>query len=142
MIFSRSLLYFVVVGVLEVGWLPTWDTGTQRHESDGRNRVFETDGATHLRWQIANDGRQSTDQQYGHDEGHVTVRHVYIFDIVIPIRWLVDDINDNISQERENIFLFQIIQYECDYDYINKKISIVNPLQALYITTCGLGQVI
>ena len=94
--------------MLEVGW-PTWDTGTQRHESDGRNRVFQTDGATHLRWQIANDGRQSTDQQYGHDEGHVTVRHVYI----IINRWLVDDINDNISQEREreNIFLFQIIQY-------------------------------
>ena len=55
----------------------TWDTGTQRYEGDGRDRVFQTDGAAHLRGQVANDGRQSTDQQYGHDEGNVTVRHVY-----------------------------------------------------------------
>lgn len=57
---------------------PTWDAGTQSHEGDGRDRVFETDGAAHLGRQVANDGRQSPDQQYGHDEGHVTVRHVYI----------------------------------------------------------------
>lgn len=56
---------------------PTWDAGTQSHEGDGRDRVFETDGAAHLGRQVANDGRQSPDQQYGHDEGHVTVRHVY-----------------------------------------------------------------
>lgn len=55
----------------------TWDTGTQSHESDGRDGIFQSDGAAHVRRQVANDGRQHSDQNDGDDERHVTVRHVY-----------------------------------------------------------------
>ncbi len=72
-----SWFFFGLMHIFGFVCRPTWDAGTQSHEGDGRDRVFETDGAAHLGRQVANDGRQSPDQQYGHDEGHVTVRHVY-----------------------------------------------------------------
>lgn len=51
----------------------TWNAGTQSHESNSRDCIFETDSAAQMRRQITDDSRQDTDAQNGDNEARVTV---------------------------------------------------------------------
>ena len=54
----------------------TWNTGTQSHERNGGDRVFETDSAAQMRGQITDDGRQEADHHNRNKETNVAVSNV------------------------------------------------------------------
>ena len=54
----------------------TWNTGTQSHERNGGDRVFETDSAAQMRGQVTDDGRQDANHQNRNKETDVAVRNV------------------------------------------------------------------
>ena len=54
----------------------TWNTGTQSHERNGGDRVFETDSAAQMRGQITDDGRQEADHHNRNKETNVAVPNV------------------------------------------------------------------
>jgi len=53
-----------------------WNTGTQSHERNGGDRVFETDSAAQMRGQVTDDGRQDANHQNRNKETDVAVRNV------------------------------------------------------------------
>ena len=54
----------------------TWNTGTQSHERNGGDRVFETDSAAQMRGQITDDGRKEADHHNRNKETNVAVSNV------------------------------------------------------------------